>query len=108
MGTGQFKGHIPALEACDRYSQRCSVGGSSDAAFRFQYCSNLLSVVVRLIRGQRGMPGPRGLPGPKGDRGAPGGTYLLFPRPRGLFGIARSVRLSVLPSVCPMAQLPRL
>jgi len=33
--------------ACGRYSQPYSVGCSSDAAFRCQYCSNLLELATR-------------------------------------------------------------
>jgi len=36
------------------------------------------------------------------------GLFTFTYHPRGHFGIARSIRLSVRPSVCPVAQLPRL
>jgi len=44
---GNIKGEYPA---CARYSQSYSVGGSSDAAFRCRYCSNLLSLLLCPVR----------------------------------------------------------
>ena len=44
---GNIKGEYPA---CACYSQSYSVGGSSDAAFRCRYCSNLLSLLLCPVR----------------------------------------------------------
>ena len=51
-GKRHFGDNLPThckygkYQACGQYSQLYSIGGSGDASFRCQYCSNLLIVVV--------------------------------------------------------------
>ena len=56
LAAGDISRPIVKYRVCGQYSQSYSVGGSSDAAFWYQYCSNLLLLwlfVVTLLAVKR-------------------------------------------------------